>query len=358
MRTISLMFLACILLTACDSSQEISKVEPPPVPVLAVLPVVKDVPVYVESLGTLSPSIFMEIYPQVDGMVAEVLTKEGEWVQRGTPLFKIDPKPYSIKVQETEAQLAIDRATAQAAQKKLERFRKLAQKDLVAQTEWDELEMQVETALASLELDKARLSATALDLERCTLVSPVEGRIGKIDVHPGLLVAAGQAEALASISKMDPLIVEFTVTEKEFPKIPRDKIAFEVQPFSSSEAPKTGFITFLDNHFDHKTGLLLVRGQISNPDYTLRPGQWIKVKVPIAITPNAKLIPQKSIRYNQEGPYIYVVQPDMTVGFRQVLLGDEQGTDVIVLEGLNPSEPIITDGHLRLSPGLKVEVKS
>jgi len=121
---------------------------------------------------------------------------------------------------------------------------------------------------------------------------------------------------------------------------------------------QSGAITFLDNHFDSKTGLLLIRGKVSNAEQTLRPGQSVRVRVPLAVVENAKLIPQKAIRYNQQGPYVYVVTEDNTVALRQLILGDEQGSDQIVLEGVDPIEQIIIDGHLRLSPGAKVELKS
>ena len=358
MRKLILATAVSLLLAGCESHQEILPAEPPHVPVIAAQPVIKDITVYLDSIGTLHPSVLMEARPQIEGTLIEVLISEGQWVRQGTPLFKIDSKPYAIKVLEAEAQLAIDRVNVQAAQKKLARFRTLAQKDLVPQTEWDELETEAERSQATLALDEARLNNAKLDLERCTLQSFINGRVGKLDAHPGLLVTRGQESALATISQMDPLIVEFTVTEKEFPKIPSDVQQMEMKPLSSPESSTAGTITFLDNHFDPETGLLLIRAKVLNPDYSLRPGQSVRVRIPIAITHNATLIPQKAIRYNQQGPYVYIIQPDRSVLVRQLVLGDEQGIDQIILEGLEPTESIVIDGHLRLSPGLKVEVKS
>lgn len=345
-----------LVLAGCGSNQEGSYGAPPAVPVVAATPVVKDITVVLESIGTLQPAVFMEIYPQASGPLHEVYVAEGQWVQLDTPLFQIDPKPYAIKVQEAEAQLAIDRASLKGTQKKLDRFRELARKDFVAQTEWDDLEAQAERALATVDLDEARLASAKLDLDHATVRSPVDGRVGKLDAHPGQLVSAGQTTPLATVSKMDPLIVEFTVTEKEFPKVPKENLQIELTALCGSTPCQKGMVTFLDNHFDPTTGLLLVRGKVLNPDYSLRPGQSIRVHIPVAVESNAILIPQKAIRYNQEGPYVYVVQPDMTVAIRQVVLGSEQGADQIVLKGLDPTEQVILDGHLRLSPGLKVNV--
>ncbi len=358
MRKLILAAAVSLLLAGCESQQNIAPAEPPNVPVIAAHPVIKDITVYLDSIGTLLPSVLMDVRPQVEGTLAEVLVTEGQWVQQGTPLFKIDSKPYAIKVLEAEAQLAIDRVNLQAAQKKLARYRTLAQKDLVPQIEWDALETEAERSQAALALDEARLNSARLDLERCTLQSSIKGRVGKLDAHPGLLVTRGQGAALATISQMDPLIVEFTVTEKEFPKVPSNVQQMEMKPLSSPESSLVGTITFLDNHFDPETGLLLIRAKVLNPDYALRPGQSVRVHIPISVTPNATLIPQKAIRYNQQGPYVYIVQSDKTVLVRQLSLGEEQGTDQIVLEGLESSESIVIDGHLRLSPGIKVEVKS
>lgn len=349
---------AALLLCGCESSKVQNAMELPVVPVTAATPTVKDITIYLDSIGKLESSILMEVQPQIEGTLTHVLIKEGEWVEQNTPLFKIDSKLYAIKVQEAEAQVAVDRANLQAIQKKLNLMKPLAQKNLVAQTEWNDLEAELEKSQAVLTLDEARLNGAKLDLEHCTLYAPIAGRIGKIDAHAGHLITKGSPSPLATISQMNPLYVEFTVTEKEFSKIPTNAAQIEIKPLCSSDLSEKGMISFLDNHFDSTTGLLLIRGQIQNPKYTMRPGQSVRVQIPIGVSQQALLIPQKAIRYNQEGPYIYTIQSDMTVTERQLTLGDEHGNDQIVLKGLEPSEQFIVDGHLRLSPGIKVEVKS
>jgi multidrug efflux system membrane fusion protein len=360
MQKIKLMTFACILgllTVGCDSRHEPTTKEFPAVPVIAAIPEIKDITTYLESLGTLHASVLLEIHPQTSGPLSRVFVSEGQWVRKGDPLFKIDTRLYQIKVQEAVAQLTIDQAGYQALQKKLERFRDLAKKDLIPQVEWEELEAQTEKAKGVIALDEARLNAAKLDLEHCTLTSPIAGRVGKLDVHPGLLVSNSQPLPLTTISSMDPLFVEFTVTEKEFSKIPREGLKIEVLPHCTSEICKEATVTFLDNHFDSKTGLLLVRGKVENSDYSLRPGQAAQVRIPISIDLQSKIIPQKAVRYNQAGPYVYVVQSDMTVAVRQLVLGKELGSNQIVKEGLDALEHIILDGHLRLSTGTKVEIK-
>lgn len=357
MRNRLLALLACLLVTACGQQQSPQGGEMPAVPVLAAVPEIRDVPIHVQAIGTLHPSVFIEIRPQVSGTLSKVMVAEGQWVKKGAPLLSINPKPYAVKVQEAEAQVAIDKAALDSIQKKLERFKTLADKDIISKLEWDELETEEAKARATLDADRARLEGAKLDLERCVAVSPIDGRVGKLDAHPGQLYTSGQAAPLATIAKMDPLIVEFAATEKEFASMQKNSKSIEIYPLCSPESCATGTITFIDNHFDGKTGLILIRGKVSNPDHKLRPGQSLKVLVPVGMEPKAMLIPQKAVKQNQNGPFVYVVQPDGTVGFRQVTLGREQGQDVMILEGLAPEEPVITDGHLRLSPGLKVEIK-
>lgn len=351
---VSLIFLA--ILAGCTTKEETKPKEALPIPVLASAPSIKDVPVYIESLGTLHPSVFLEIRPQVSGMITQVHIHEGQWVHKGDILFNIDPRPYAIHVQQAQAQLTIDQADLQDILKKYDRAKGLVQKNLISLMEWEEIETHVAKAYANIAVDEARLSSVTLDLERCAVTSPIGGRVGKLDAHEGMLVADGQSSSLASIVKMDPLVIEFTITEQEFSQLASaEKI--EIESLCIKEVCSQGLITFVDNQFDSKSGLLLVRGKIDNSDFSKRPGQTVRIRIPIDVLPSAKLIPQKAIRYNQQGPYVYVVQADSTVGFRKVTLGDEQDSDVIVSEGLTDKELVITDGHLRLFPGLKVSVE-
>lgn len=347
-----------ILVTSCNSKKKELSQDSKPVPVLAVKPQIKDIPIYLEAIGVLQASSHVEIFSQVNGVIKEVLVDDGTWVKEEDPLFKIDARPYIVKVKQAQAQLAMNNASYMVAKKKEERHKILAEKNLVSQIEWEEIQAQRAMAQANLEADEAMLEEAELELSYCTIRASIEGRVGQIDCEPGMLVSEGQTTALTTISDMDPLIVEFAVTEKEFKNFPKENTEITLQALCSSEICKNGKIQYIDGHFDPETGLLSVIGEIDNPDYQLRPGQSVRVLVPISIEKEAKLIPQKAVKYNQQGPYIYVVQADGTVGFRQLILGREDGLDVVVKEGLDPAEDVITDGHLRLSPGRKVEVKS
>jgi multidrug efflux system membrane fusion protein len=349
---------ACLLYSC--GTQELKEKEAPIIPVVAAAPDVKDITTYMETIGTLQAYVFLEIQPKTSGTLQKIIISEGQTVKQGDPLFKIDPEIHEIKVQEAEAQLAMDQAGLKATQKKMSRYQTLAERDLVPKTEWDELKAQLKKSQAAVDLDTARLRHAQLELQHCTIYAPADGRVGKIDTSEGLLVTA-QSNPLTTITQIDPLIVEFTISEKEFPQLPKKEIPIQIHALCTraiDEEGIQGVVTFLDDHFDSKTGQLLLKGQVNNQNRELRPGQSVKVKIPVDVTFNAKLIPQKAIRYNQQGPYVFVVKEDSTVAIRQLILGKEHGTNQIVLEGIDPDEIIILEGHLRLSPGFKVEIKS
>lgn len=360
MQKILLTLLCCTALVSCSSEKNEISSEQSTIPVIATQPSVRDIPTYIESIGTFYPSVTMEIHSQINGNLEEIFVSEGQWIEKDTPLIKIDSRSHEVRLLEAEAQIKMNQVDLEATQRKVDRFRKLAQRDLVAQIEWDEILTQADKAQSSLYLSEARLKAIKLDLENCLLKSPIQGRIGKIDVHPGTLITSA-ASPLLTISQLNPLLIEFNVTEAELAAIPNEHPTVEIQAMCGSSFGKpcaTGSITFLDNHFDFKTGQLLVRGKVDNPAFQFRPGQIIKIKIPISISKDQMLIPQKAVRYNEQGTYVYTIDAENQVIIRQVVLGDEIGKEVIVKEGITLTDQIITDGHLRAHPGSKVEVQS
>lgn len=355
--------LSCLILTGCfitigcsDNKKRQQRQEPPPIPVVAETPKIKDITVYLDPIGVLEPLQLVEIRPQVNGPITELFVEEGEWVKKGTPLLAIDSTPYAIKVQETESLLAMERIGHEAVQKKLNRYEMLSKKDLLSKTEWEDLEAQEAKARASIKLHEARLKTAQYDLEHCLLSSPIEGRIGKIKLYTGQLVSSSQPAPLLEIAKLDPLIVEFMLTEKEFPQISKGNKDIELETFCSAGEKRKAAITFFDNHFDPKSGLLVVHGRVENPKNDLRPGQSVRIQLPVSVLPNRVLIPRKAVRYNQQGPYVYVIQPDFRVAIRQVELGNEHEDSQIILNGIEGDENIVIEGHLRLSPGAKVSI--
>lgn len=353
-----MIFLVCLfLLNGCSFNEELVPEESPAVSVLAVFPEERDIPVYLEAIASLRASISAEIRPRINGTIDEIFVAEGQWVKTGDPLFKIEAASYEIKVKESLAKLQMDAATLKAAEKKRERYRSLADKDLVSQAEWDELEAAVEKAKAVVIADEASVQTASLDLSFCTLNACIDGYVGRLDVHPGLVVTSSQAAPLATIAKLDPLLVEFMISDKEYALVSPDKKEVEIICLHSLQCLEKGHITFVDNHYDSQSGLILIRGKVPNERNELRPGQSVKVRLQIDTVNNAFLIPQKAVKYNQEGPYVYVVDAANIVRRQKIQVGAIQESQIVVQEGLIASEQVITDGHMRIYPGSKVEIK-
>lgn len=281
-----------LFLTACNSQPNSQPKEQAPLPAHDASPVAHNAPVYLDTLGTLHASYAVDIRPQVEGTLSEILVHEGQWVKEGDPLFKIDPILFQILYKETEAQHGIDKADLEAAQKKLARFLSLAEKDLVAQTEWDELNARAAKAEAALLFGQARLEAARLNLSNCTLKAPFSGRIGKIDANPGQLV--DKLSRLTSIASLDPLRLDFTVKETDFPHLHLNEI--ELLPLDLALASIPAQITFIDHQIDPQTGLLLIHANVPNEKHELLPGQSVRIHIPIPTTDKAFLIPQNGGR--------------------------------------------------------------
>jgi len=350
-----------LLLASCSSQPTDTKQTSLPIPVLITEAGIQDVSLYFDSLGTLKPASFVEIRPQANGMLESIHFTEGKFVQKGDLLFTIDSQSYAIKLQEAEAILAQNKASLESSKKKLQRYHELAKKDLIPQQEWEELQATVAKGEAQVNGDEARVNSANLDLQRCMIKAPIEGKTGKALVHPGNLVSNSQSIPLTTLSVIDPLIIDFTITEKEYSQLTAEhkqgSFPIEICSFSNPKDISKASLTFLDHTFDAKTGLLHIQATLANSNHQFLPGQHVKVRIPIQVTHNAITIPQKAVKINQKGFYVFLVKADDTVEMRQITLGDEEGDMIIVANGLSANDKVVTDGHLRLSPGLKVEIK-
>jgi len=344
-----------LAMTSCKTEKQEMPAFQPLLPVLAAQATLQDVPEYISITGELRSSAGVDVHAQVEGKVLKVLVQEGQWVEEGTPLIVIDPKPYKLKVEEARCELAKLTATLNEAQKTLDRFHSLAKKELISKREWDELEAKVSIAKAELALGQAKLKTSKLDLLHCQIKSPLKGRIGKLDLFPGQLV---KETPLCHVATLDPLVCEYKLSEKQFHRLSKDTVQLDISPLSAPQVLLKAKTTFVDNHFDPKTGQILLRARVNNANYQVRPGQIVRVKIPISVNRQATVVLQRAVRYNHQGPFVYVIQQDQTVVERTLKLGSEHGDTVVVLDGLSSSELIVTEGHQRLFNRAKVEIKS
>ncbi len=326
---------------------------PPPVPVRVAEVAVRDVPLYFEEMGTITPAQTAEVKPQVNGLIKEVHFKEGQWVEKGELLYSIDEAPYAIKVQEVQAMLSQNIANLSNARKKLERYQSLSKQDLIAKVEWDQLETQVSFFEGVVKADQARLASAHLDFDHCHILAPISGRTGKTVLQAGNMAAAGST--LITISQEKTLYVDFELTEKELERLPSNTPSVAVFAAGSDTCLAEGEVTFLDHTIDPQSGMLAARALLTTKHKSLWSGQAVRVHLFFGKKNQAKLVPLKAIKTNQAGSFVFAVKEDHTVEMRPVKLGPEEKGMIVVEEGLDDALKIVTEGQMRLFPGSTVE---
>jgi multidrug efflux system membrane fusion protein len=341
-----------IAFASCSSKAPKQELAPPAVPVQTASVEVRDVPLFFEAMGVVKSARSADVKPQVTGMIKEVHFNEGQWIDEGVLLYTLEDAPYTIRVQEAEAQAEQNRAHLGNATKKLERYKSLSKQDLIAEVEWDELETKVSLHQAMLKADEARLATARLDLEHCKIRAPISGLAGKSALHAGNIASF---ESLVTLTTTDPLFVDFSITEKELLQITIAAPSIKVYAAGNQECLGLGKVTFMDHAIDSKTGMLAATAKLAKGHKPLWPGQSLRVHLYFGKKENALLIPIRAVRTNQDGPYIFRVKEDNTVEICSIKLGPEEKGQIVVEEGLDGSSKVVIEGQLRLSPGSKIE---
>lgn len=330
------------------------------VPVTVANVTMRAVPVELRTFGTAQPVATVTIRPQVTGILSDVLIKEGTDVRAGELLFKIDPRPAEARLRQGEANLAKSSAEYENARKESARQEELFQKGLAAEDAFDQARTSADALAATVAAGQADVEQAKLELEYCSIRSPINGRAGEIAVKPGNLVKANDA-VLLTINQLSPIDVTFSVPQQQLDAVQHAVAAgpLEVRAFTEEQggSVETGKLVFVDNQVDAATGTIRLKGSFANSDQGLWPGQFLKVVLTLSIKPDALVIPTSAIQTGQKGPYVFVVKPDLTVKDRMVTITHALDGESVVSEGLKAGEKVVTDGQLRLIPGTRIEIK-
>jgi len=331
------------------------------VPVVIATAVRKDVPVQLQAIGKVEPYATIAIKPQVDAQLDAVHFSEGEMVRKGQLLFTLDPRPFEAALQWAEANLARNQAEAGNAELELKRRTKLLAQGFVSQDEFDQSTARAAALRAAVKADQAAIETARLQLQYCTIQSPIDGRVGQILVHAGNVIKRNET-TLANINQIRPVYVTFAVPEGDLPRIRERAAAGDLTvdvriPQDPRHVPK-GELRFINNTVDTTTGTVLLKGLFPNEDEALWPGQFVDVGLTLATDTNVVVVPAEAIQTGQEGQYVFVVKPDDTVEVRPIVMGRAISRESIVQSGLDGGERVVVDGQLRLAPGAKVEIKT
>jgi membrane fusion protein, multidrug efflux system len=354
------LLLLSLLLAGCSVKEEKPRAKPP-VLVGAEKVMRKNVPVQVRAIGNVEAYSTVSIKAQVNGMLDKVHFQEGSDVKQGQLLFTIDPRPFESALRQAKAVLARDVAQEKFARGQLRRYAELLRDGIVTQDQYDQLQANADALAETVRADRATVDAATIQLGYCFIRSPIEGRTGNLLVRQGNLVRANDEPVLVTINRINPIYVSFAVPENKLTEIKRYMAAgsLKVEAFMAdpSGPAEQGVLSFIDNMVDATTGTIRIKGIFDNKQRRLWPGRFVDVTVTLTSLPNAVVAPSRAIQTGQEGPYVFVIKPDRSVETRPVVIGEELDGETVVLRGVAYGESVVTDGHLRLTPGAKVEIR-
>jgi len=316
----------------------------------------KAVPLELRAIGTVEPYATVAIKSQITGVIQSIHFKEGDEVKKGDLLFTIDPRPFVAFLDQAQGALARDRAELGNAGKELQRYSHAAQKGYVSTEQADQARTKQATLSATVKADEAAVENARLQLDFCTITSPINGYTGELLADMGNLIKANADTAMVTINQVSPIKVSFTVPGKNLLEIKKylQKGSLKVMVRLSDGKILSGTFSFLDNTVDSTTGTIRMKAVFSNADKLLWPGQFVEVHLVLTVRQDAVVVPSAAIQIGQDGAHIYVVKPDMTVEDRHVTTGTIVNGETVVENGIKPGEQVVTDGQLQLIDGTKI----
>lgn len=353
-------FLIVVAGCGCSKEQAAPAPQATPIPVIVSKVTQKAMPVQLTAIGNVG-GYTVSIEAQVSGELLDVHFKEGDFVREGQLLFTIDPRPYEAAVARTQAMLVRDKAVAVNNRAQSQRIAKLLADGVVSPADAEASKSAADAAEATVAADEAALKTAQLDLQYCTIYSPMDGRTGAVLVKPGNLVKVADAPIVV-IKRLSPIPVDFNVPQEYLPEITKHLAArplrVEATVPNSSGRPEVGKLIFVENVVDTTTGTIRLRALFDNSSNALWPGLYVNTLMTLAEQTNAIVIPAQAITAGQQGPFVYVVQAEGTVTPRQVTSTRSVEGLAVIDKGLKPGETIVTDGQVRLVPGAKVQIKN
>ena len=314
-------------------------------------------PVELRAIGTGQAFKTVSVESQVAGIVKEVHYRQGQLIHQGDLLITLDKSPFLAALAQAEAALARDKAQAQLSQAELQRYSELDKQGIISKQQYEQSLATSRAMQATVQADEAAIQTAKIQLSYCSIYAPISGVAGAQLVYPGATVKANDLPVLVVINQVSPIYVDFAVPQQYLGSIKsfmaRSRLGVEATPPGDSVAEK-GVLTFVNNTVDASTGTIHLLASFPNTDQRLWPGQFSNVLLRLNEEQNVLVIPSQAVQTGQQGDYVFVTKPDMTVDVRQVKVGQSVNNQTQVLQGLSDGETVVIDGQVRLVPGTKV----
>jgi len=329
-------------------------------PVVVALVKSQDVPIYLDALGSVTPTYSVTVRTQINGTLMRVLYREGQIVKAGDLLAEIDSRPYLAQLTQFEGQLARDQAQLANAKIDLKRYQTLWKQDSVSQQTLATQAALVKQLEGTVKLDEGQLQATKVNLIYCKITSPIDGRIGLRLVDPGNYVQTTDTAGIAVVNMLNPITVIFSIPEDNIPEVMRKTYAGEGLRVDAYDRQQNkllaeGKLLTVDNQIDPTTGTVKLKAQFQNEKSTLFPSQFVNVRLLVNILKNATTVPTAAIQNSAKGRFVYVLNTkEMTVKVTPVEVGITMDDTTTIHSGVTPGESVITAGTDKLTDGAKV----
>src|SRR5881394_355715 len=397
--------MLAVTMTGCMNRAAPSAFDRPPAPVTVTEAAMQDVPVYLDAIGKTVARETVAIQPQVSGRIIKIHFTDGANVKKGDLLFTVDPSPFEATVSQAQAQVTKDIALKKQAEANMnrdlavakwnavqvKRYAQLVSAGVVPREQYEQLAATADASNASVDADRAAVHSAdesikadeaavaraKLDLSYCYIRSPIDGRAGQRLADVGNVVNPGgsngnnssnssaangsPSNALLVIERLDPIYADFTISQNDLTRVQEQMHAGTLKTevrLPDATDPVAGQLTFLDNSVQNQTGQVSLRATVPNSDRRFWPGRFVNIRLVLNTIRGAVLVPATAPQMSAKGAYVYVVKQDMTVDQRQITLGQRQGDQVVIEQGVQPGERVVTNGQVGVTPGGKVRIET
>jgi multidrug efflux system membrane fusion protein len=331
------------------------------IPVTPGIVAARDVPVFLQGIGTVQAFNTVTVKSRVDGPIVKVGFTEGQEVKQGDPLFQIDPRPYQAALEQAQAAKEKDTAQLVTARADFDRYSRLVGSGFQTRQSYDQQKGLVAQFTAAIKGDEAQIDTARLNLGFTDITSPIDGRLGARLVDIGNLVHASDNTALVTITQLRPIFVSFTLPQSTLDEVRQYQRQVPLAVVALSGDSKTqlaeGKLSLIDNTIDQATGTIHLKAVFANEDERLWPGEFVNVRVVLLVRRGVATVPAQTVQAGPNGDFAYIIGKDNTVERRRVEITAVQDGIAVVSKGLMPGERVVVTGQYRLTDGARVKLQ-